>query len=199
MFLLLETIRIEDGNPKYLNFHQERVDRTWIEAGIAGKPFLLEMSMDIPGEYRKGTVQCTIEYGETIREIRFRLYERKQIRTLKLVEDNTIDYHFKFLDRSRIDRLIAASRTDSDIIIIRNGIVTDSSTANLIFFTGSEWHTPDAPLLRGTTRERLLKEGLVKEIKIRSGDVVNYEGCKLINAMRYPEEQELIPARNISF
>jgi 4-amino-4-deoxychorismate lyase len=43
-----------------------------------------------------------------------------------------------------------------DIIIVRNGFVTDASYANLIFRKGDEWFTPATFLLAGTMRAFLL-------------------------------------------
>lgn len=70
--------------------------------------------------------------------------------------------------------------------------------SNLIFFDGRDWVTPANPLLKGTCRNRLLAEGSITGREIAPGDLVNYLGCKLINAMREPEEEELIPVSEIS-
>lgn len=199
MFLLFETIRIEKGEPKHLSFHQDRINRIWLEAGYSGSAPDLGNSITVPKEFTSGLVQCTVEYNLEIAEIRFSPYTRKEIHTLQVVEDDAIDYHFKFRDRSRLDALCRKNKTYDDIIIIKNRMVTDSSMANLLFYTGSEWHTPSTPLLKGTTRERLMKEGSIREVPIRATDILSYKGCKLINVMRYPEEQELIPAENIFF
>jgi 4-amino-4-deoxychorismate lyase len=199
MFLLFETIRIEDGVPKHLPFHQARIGRTWLEAEYPGTPPDLGAAITVPEEFSTGLVQCTVEYTLEITEIRFRHYRRKEIRTLRAVEDNEVNYRFKYRDRSKLDGLYSENKTYDDIIIVKGGMVTDSSMANLIFYTGTEWHTPLTPLLKGTTRERLLQEGSLLEVSIRKTDILGYQGCKLINAMRYPEEQELIPAGNIFF
>jgi len=84
-----------------------------------------------------------------------------------------------------------------DIIIIKNGLLTDASIANLILFDGKNWITPETPLLPGTCRERLLNAGLITKRKIHPDDLKYYQGVKLINAMRYPEESEIIPVSQI--
>ena len=53
-----------------------------------------------------------------------------------------------------------------DILIIRNGLITDMSYANVAFFDGTQWLTPRIPLLAGTCRERLLETGPIREADI---------------------------------
>ena len=84
-----------------------------------------------------------------------------------------------------------------DIVIVKNGYLADTSISNLVFFNGTDWITPEKPLLAGVTRERLLAEGRIRTGNIRVTDLDQYTGCKLINAMRYPEEETLIPVRSV--
>jgi 4-amino-4-deoxychorismate lyase len=78
-----------------------------------------------------------------------------------------------------------------DIIIVRNGFVTDASYANLIFRKGNEWFTPTTYLLAGTMRAFLLDSNRIKSTEICAEDLVNYESCKLINAMLDMNSQEI--------
>ena len=70
-----------------------------------------------------------------------------------------------------------------EIIIIKNGKVTDCSIGNLIFRQGKKWYTPDSPLLLGTQREKLLREGKIQETTIFQEDIINFDEIKIINAM----------------
>ena len=40
-------------------------------------------------------------------------------------------------------------REQDEILITRNGLLTDTSIANIALFNGKEWHTPKHPLLKG--------------------------------------------------
>ena len=70
-----------------------------------------------------------------------------------------------------------------DIIIVKDGLITDASYANLIFWDGENWFTPNTPLLKGVQREKLLKDGLIQEKEIKPSDLASYQKVALINAM----------------
>ena len=69
------------------------------------------------------------------------------------------------------------------MIFVKNGLVTDSSYANLVFFDGTEWVTPTTFLLNGTCRQRLLSERKIKERIIHATDIPSFTHIGLINAM----------------
>ena len=82
-------------------------------------------------------------------------------------------------------------------MIVKNGMVTDSSICNIVFFDGHKWITPESPLLKGTTRERLIKSGRIKQHNIRVSEISNYQYFKLINAMRDFDDIREIEVINI--
>ena len=94
------------------------------------------------------------------------------------------------------NELFAKKGSCDDVIIVRNGLITDSSYANLIFFDGREWITPKVPLLEGTCRARLLASGKIKTGNIGIKELSAFKGFKLINAMR-GMNQKLIPIEGI--
>ena len=61
--------------------------------------------------------------------------------------------------------------------------MTDCSIGNLILRQGKKWYTPDTPLLLGTQREKLLREGKIQETTIFQEDIANFDEIKIINAM----------------
>jgi 4-amino-4-deoxychorismate lyase len=197
MFQLYETIRIANGVPQFLEWHEKRMMQARKELWHIKDPVNLKEVVYADKDFSSGIVRCNVIYGPDIRAISFRKYEKKPIRSLRLVTDDTIDYHLKYRDRSMLDSLLEKRGDADDIIIVKGGLITDTSMSNLIFRDGKEWFTPAEPLLKGTTRERLLSEGKIAERKIGPNDLGQYEGCKLINAMRLPEEEELIPADRI--
>jgi len=197
MCRLFETIRITDGIPQYLQLHENRMNRARKKIWKSVPLISLEQRIIVPSSFSKGTIRCKIIYGKEIESIDFSLYHRKRIESLILVFSDTIDYPDKNLDRSPLENLVCLKEKCDEIIIVKNGFITDSSLANLIFFNGKNWFTPETPLLPGICRERLLDSGFIFEIKIRPEDMKNYLGVKLINAMRYPEESEIIPISQI--
>jgi 4-amino-4-deoxychorismate lyase len=84
------------------------------------------------------------------------LIRKGVIESLKLVEDNTISYRHKYSDRSHLLELMNMRGDCDDILIVKDGYITDTSFSNIVFFDGDKWVTPARPLLRGTMRESLL-------------------------------------------
>ena len=81
------------------------------------------------------------------------------------------------------DSLYRLRRFRSDIIIVKNGFVTDSYYGNLLFFQNGKWYTPVSHLLSGVQRSVLLEQGLIEERTIHVRDLRKYEKVKIINAM----------------
>jgi 4-amino-4-deoxychorismate lyase len=197
MSLLFETIRISDVEARHLQWHEGRMNRARLELWNIREPVNLREIIRVPSEFRSGLVRCNVHYGPYIESITFKLYDKKSIRSLRMVKNDTIDYHVKYFDRSLLESLLDLRGECDDIMIIKNGLVTDTSMSNLIFSDGTNWVTPAKPLLRGTCRERLLSEGKISIAAIHSEDIYKYTGVKLINAMRDPEEEEMILISNV--
>ena len=70
-----------------------------------------------------------------------------------------------------------------DILIAKNGWLTDTLYANICFWDGSKWHTPATYLLKGTKRSELLEEGEIEETPIAIGDLKDFLGFQRINAL----------------
>ncbi len=197
MCRLFETIRIENGMPRHLAWHELRMNRARTELWTAGALSGLDGWIRVPPEFSTGIVRCKIQYGPEIRQVSFEKYVKRDIRSLKMVGSSGLDYHLKYADRSVLESLFALRGTADEIIIVDNGLITDTSVSNLIFYDGKRWYTPSNPLLKGTSRERLLAEGKVIEREISQAELGKYSGCKLINAMRDPGEETMIPVSEI--
>jgi 4-amino-4-deoxychorismate lyase len=182
MFPLFETIRIEGGIPLNLPYHNARMNRSRRELFGAAETLDLAGAVRTPLGAGPGVLKCRVTYGESIGGATFEPYIRRPVRSLTLVEGGGLDYSHKFVDRSGIERLLTGAATD-DVLIVRNGLVTDASYANVAFFDGTAWLTPSTPLLPGTTRARLLDLGLVRAGEIRAADLRNFAAAALMNAM----------------
>jgi 4-amino-4-deoxychorismate lyase len=76
-----------------------------------------------------------------------------------------------------------------DVLIVKNGWITDTSFANILFFDGKRWLTPEKPLLKGTQRENLLRQGLIFQANISPASLPDFSKARLINAMiRFEDE-----------
>ena len=159
--LFIETIRVEDGIFVRPELHLHRMRQTVREAyGVAFNFDLADGS--IPLQHRKGTVKCRIVYGRSLSEISFAPYVPREIRSLRLVAaDDELDYHLKYADRSALARLLQRRDDCDEILIVRDGAITDTSYSNVAFFDGRKYVTPDTFLLNGTRRQYLLGAGAV--------------------------------------
>ncbi|MEI6455216.1 MAG: aminotransferase class IV family protein [bacterium] len=197
MCRFFETIRITDGRPEFLSRHESRMNQTRKVFGRELSFLSLSERINPPADLSEGLARCKVIYGKDIESIEYTAYHRKTIRSLMVVTCDDIDYGYKFLNRACLEALMATRGDCDDIIIMKRGFITDASMANLIFFDGKDWVTPKDPLFPGTCRARLLAEGVIKEKKIRLEEVIGFLGVKLINALRYPEESEMIPVEEI--
>ncbi len=176
MARLLETIHIFEGKALYLHYHQKRVDASRKSLGHHSS-LQLELSPPKDGEFK-----CRVLYEKEIQSIEYLPYQRKEIRSFKLLHSDII-YDLKYEDRDEINLLLQKKSPADEIIIVKNGLVTDTSIANLAFFDGESWLTPRVPLLRGTTRQRLLDENKIRCADIEFTKIQNYQKMAVMNAM----------------
>jgi 4-amino-4-deoxychorismate lyase len=141
---------------------------------------------------REPLLRCRVVYGRELVSVECTPYSPREIRTLEVVHVGELTYDYKFLDRTPLDRLVAASDAD-DVLIIREGLVTDASFANVVFIRNTEWITPSTPLLRGTRRADLLSRGRIRESSVRVEEIGGFSHVMLINALRGPDPSRAIP------
>ena len=183
MYPLFESIKIENGQAPHLSWHQERVNRSYPQLFKGKNPFLLEELLRIPGAVKEGLFKARFVYAEKEFYWEFHPYSPKKILALTIVEAHDLDYSLKYQDRTALNKLLAGTKAGEEIIILKQGFITDSSYSNLIFRSGQSWYTPDTPLLEGSCRARLLAKGTIESIRIRKDDLPEFESAKLINAM----------------
>lgn len=129
--------------------------------------------------------RCKVIYSKEIDKIEWTKYAAKNIKRLKTVKADDVEYFHKYLDRSIFEKLRMENNcsTNEDILIVKNGRITDTSFSNVGLFNGKEWLTPKFPLLKGTKRSKLIKEKKIIEKDILLQDLTDYERIVLINAM----------------
>ena len=198
MFPLVETIKVLNGKIYNLPYHQKRLEYSF-EVYFKKKPFfLLQNVITVPEEHSNGLDKLRFLYSKDDYKLEFSYYKPRKINTLKVIEDSKIYYPLKFTDRSQINRLLKQKGDYDDILIVKNEFITDTSIANIVFYSDNEWVTPAAPLLKGTCRVKLLKEGKIKEEIIKIHDLHKFESFCMINAMNGGDLLS-IPIENIHF
>lgn len=160
------------------------------------EPLKLDAILPIPAEYVVGTFKCKVYYQEFFLNVEFLPYQQPMIETLKLVTGDEIEYFHKFVDRSAINTLYKRRGQSHDILIVKNGLITDTSYANVCFYSRDRgWCTPRTPLLPGTMRQKLISEGRVAAQDISLEMLQQFEHVSLINAM-LPLGNIVLPVSN---
>jgi 4-amino-4-deoxychorismate lyase len=184
MSRLLESIRLQNGNFHRLSYHQQRMDRSVKE--LSGEKNSINLFEDLKKHKlpaKVGLFKCRVVYTKQIESVEFIPYETKPVNSLKVVYDQEIEYSHKYTDRNTIGALFNQRQYCDDILIIKNGFVTDSSYSNIIFYDGVNWITPATPLLMGTMRQFLLDTAEIKAAPIQVQDIPSFRSFRLINAM----------------
>ncbi len=196
-FPLFESLCLQDGVFLNREWHEARFRRSYRAYYGCSPAHDLLTDIVVDDIYQHGVFKVRIDYAsaseiveknEAItnieKTIQYAPYQIQAIKRLKLVEDNDIDYHLKYSDRSHLNRLFQRRESCDDVLIVKNGLITDSSFCNIIFRAQDRWFTPDSPLLAGTMRARLLSEKRIEAAPIRVQDLSQFSEFKLINAMR---------------
>ena len=189
---LLETIQIKNAELQNVDFHNQRFNSSRREFFNAKEYLHLENLIKIPYQYAEGIFRCRVIYEKDIEEVTFIPYVYKEIKALKLVDIGNWDYSHKYADRSFMNNLLAENQDFDEVIMVKNGFVTDCTIANLAFWDGSNWFTSSTPLLKGTKRQKLLDKQEIIETEIRIEDISRYEGMCLINCFRNLELANLV-------
>ena len=161
MYPFIETIRIEDGQIYNLDYHTERFNETRAAFWKDSTP--LDLREFISPPTLNGIHKCRIVYGKEVEEVTYAPYQMRQVSSLHLVVSDTIDYTYKSAHREELNALYAQKGMADDILIVRNGYLTDTSIANVALYDGDTWFTPAHPLLRGTKRSEFLDRQLIVE------------------------------------
>ncbi len=173
----IETIRYADGRLHLLDLHTDRMRATRREVyGIEG-PGLDTSMFHIPPHLAGLTVKCRVIYGRDIDDIQYEAYTPRPLSRLRMVSDDTVDYHLKYLDRTPLAYPDIQLLPDEGLVIVKDGLVTDSTYANLLLLAPGRAYTPSTPLLPGVMRRHLLDTGRVEAIPVTPPTVSPASGC----------------------
>ena len=196
----VETIKIKAGEAQALEYHQYRMERTirhfFPSLCNTAIPSLKRLVNPTPN---MDSYKARVVYGEQgVETIEYALYSMRNINTLQVVEDDTIVYDYKSTDRSRLNALAALKGECDEIIVVKHGLLTDTSFTNIAIYDGKHWLTPKLPLLPGTKRAALLDKRIIREADITLDDLQKANKVSLFNAMVEFGEME-IAIENVHF
>ena len=175
----IETIKSVDGKLFHMPYHQKRYESVLNSLGIDKVQNLLDY-INPPSE---GLYRCRLLYTPSDITVTYHEYKKRDISSLKLIFNNDIEYSKKSIYRDDIDALFSQRDDADDILIIKNLLVCDTSIANIALYRSGMWITPKSPLLKGTTRARLIEEGKIIEADIKVSELRTFSQVALLNAM----------------
>ena len=170
-----ETIRCEDFEIFNLEYHNKRVANT-IGLNINLQEYIYPLSNEL--------LRCKVIYNKNeIIDVLYFAYKKREINSFKIIFDDKIEYSKKYLDREVLDEHFSKKEDCDEVIFIKNGIVTDTSIANIAIYYENSWITSKKCLLKGTTRARLIEEKKLIEKDISLEMLKNASQIALMNAM----------------
>ena len=196
MYQFIESIKIENGQAFLLNLHQQRIYQTFanFHRECVLNLYAIFTSLQLP---QKGLYKWRIVYnlsGDF--EHQFIPYSFTEIKDFELVENNEINYSFKYLDRTHLDTIKKQALTQ-EIIILKKDFITDTTFSNLIFLKDGIWHTPKTFLLNGVQRLSLIHLGIIQETEINLENLKEFSHFQIINAMNDFNSSFIYPINKI--
>lgn len=183
MSLFVESIKLKDGVFSRLKLHQERVNKAFDANFQDEEPISI---FEILNQYaipQDGIYKCRIVYDADVQLVEIVPYVRREIKSLKLVVTNIETHTFKQENRTLYNEAFAQRGNCDDVLLVRNGLLTDTSYCNVALYNGENWFTPRVPLLYGVDRADLLASGKLIEKDIEVSELKDYTQIALFNAM----------------
>lgn len=196
MFRWIETIALNNGELLNLEYHQNRVQRTFFHFGRSGSIINLRLRLEELKYPSMGLYKVRVVYTlDGIVRIDCDRYVPKKWSSFELVEALDLDYTFKDEDRTPFNDL--KQNLDHELIITKHGFITDTTYSNLVFEREGNWFTPNTFLLNGTQRQYLLDQEEIKETKITQCNLASFQSFKMINAMMPLSDTPAYPIESI--
>ena len=120
MYPLVETIKVIDGAPQNLFWHQKRFEFSFKKLFKIESKIKIEETLSIPDEFKRGIVKARFLYNQKSFTTEFKSYMPPVIKSLKLIENNNIDYPLKFTDRTSIQNMLKEKGLDHIIFKFKN-------------------------------------------------------------------------------
>lgn len=183
---MIESIRVFNRKVSHIRWHNERCNAS--RKSLFGCSDLIDLRkiIKIPDNLPDGLFKCRIIYGSKIEDIHFEPYTVRNIRKLIAVNTDNIEYPYKFLERPELDALYAMRNEADEILIIKNGLLTDAYYYNVLIQIDGQYYTPSKPLLQGTRLQSLRQSLSITPADITVDMLMRSNAITLINAMTPP-------------
>lgn len=166
-----------------IKHHNRRCNKARKDLFHQHDPINLRKFIHVPKHLTTGLLKCRIKYKADIEEITYEPYEIRRITNVAIVDVGNISYAYKFFDRSALQAIRNQHSDYDEIIMIKNGQLTDAYYYNIVLKIEHEYLTPKNPLLEGTMRSKLLEKGQINERDLTVDDLKASDEIYLINAL----------------
>lgn len=190
----LETISIVNKKPLNLGYHQERIQEVFDEKFPQKKAW--EIAELIPDILEEKWIKLRFIYNDISFKIELSPYHKKTIQKLIFVDIEQYEYSYKYEDRRFLYELLKLHPEYDEVIMVKNGLVTDATIGNIALEKNGKWYTPQYPLLNGTKRRKLLKEKILIPKNIKKEEIQEYDKIAIINAFLDLEESNILSVSN---
>ena len=183
MCRFVESIKLKDGVFYRLQLHQQRVNRAFEAFYPTREPIDVVETLFQTVFPQEGVYKCRLVYDSDLQSLDIAPYVRREIRSLKLVETTQESLPYKQEDRTEFNAAFAQRGGCDDVLLVKDGLLTDTSYCNIALYDGENWYTPRTPLLYGVNRMQLLSESKLMEKDIKASELMNFQYISLFNAM----------------
>lgn len=190
----LETISVVNKKPLNLGYHQERIQEVFEEKFPQKKAW--EIAKLIPDILEEKWIKLRFIYNDISFKIELSPYHKKTIQKLIFVDIEQYEYSYKYEDRRFLYELLKLHPEYDEVIMVKNGLVTDATIGNIALEKNGKWYTPQYPLLNGTKRRKLLKEKILIPKNIKQEEIQEYDKIAIINAFLDLEESNILSVSN---
>lgn len=197
MYLLFETICIQNGAIQNRRYHENRFLKSYTTYYNKTPSFGIFDFVKLSSLKPNIKYKLKIRYNERESDWVISEYLNKIPVRLQVVIDNQISYRIKFLDRKKLNELHDKRNNAEDVLILKKGLVTDASYANIILKKDNLIATPKEPLLKGTCRSRIIKEFAIEQKDIKLHQIHHFTHFQLINAMNDYDENRWVSTKHI--
>ncbi len=176
MYPCFETIQIKNGKPLHVRFHNERF---WF---TCKNYFQIDTNLDLASLINPLMKDCRCKIIYDINSFNVLYYPLVQKRKFEhfCIVKTPKEYPYKTVQRDWLDAL---RKGFDDAILIKDNLLLDTTIANIALKIDGKWFTPKKPLLKGTTRQRLLKKGMIVPADLCVEDLKNAQKFAIMNAL----------------
>lgn len=192
MSRFFETIKVLGGIPQNIEYHLWRVSDTAAQFNLPNIAKEFENTLEKFKMENTGIHKLRIEYSENIEKVDIKKYHFANPKFYKVIEIDDYNYNYKFVNRNLLDNIHQSLPENTIAILTKNGQITDTTYANLVFEIDGEYVTPSQPLLKGTKRQQYLDNHRIKIRDLTLDDLSKTEKIYLINAMIDFENNQFI-------